>query len=179
MKQFEYSQDTQENQNVRASVTPTAVKLTCYFYYATDNSTIPSNIIGRTPGKDWNCLKTPGLTVVVLGSSDSSLSQTLGNNKFFVQSFPEGNSFNENGEQGSDESQFKFKMNDKLWTAMCILNSDLIKNARPTLPVELTKSSATVTPTWTEFINPTAASQPTFDFKKIAKQFLIQKLLEE
>lgn len=146
--------------------------LDCFFYYSSGAGANTQGMASRADGQSWDCLSQKGLTVVVIGNSSSALAQSLTEKKFFVKTFSEGASVNADGEEVSGG---KFKMNGTLWTAICLMNKELITSATASIPYPLKASVG-----YTEFTNPADAladEAKKFSFKKIAAQFLLDRLL--
>lgn len=128
-------------------------KVRCYFYYATKSTTMR---LGNE-----NTTIEPGLTIAAVSvKSDGSILATLGENTFAITTLKEGVSYNS---EGAEDSSGSFSIKSSLWTGICVLN--------PSIPG--TKSSAIP-----EYLQDRTKFDGTFDWSKITKQFLAQKLLD-
>ncbi|MGI5058651.1 hypothetical protein [Treponema pectinovorum] len=128
-------------------------KVRCYFYYATKSTAM-------TLAKTSTVLE-PGLTIAVISiADDGKVLDILAGKKVVIKTFKEGVNYNANGEE---DSSGKFSMSYLLWNGICLFNSDIPK----------TKSSST-----TEYLEDFTKFDGTFDWSKITKKFLINKLVE-
>lgn len=128
-------------------------KVRCYFYYASKTTTVK---IGNK-----NTTLEPGLTVAAVPvGSEGTLFSILGSDKVALKTFKEGSKYNAEGEEVSSG---KFAMNYALWAGICVFNSDILQTKTSKIP---------------SYVEDRKVFDGTFDWSKITKKFLINKLVE-
>ena len=104
----------------------TSVDINCYFFYSEKDE-----YTGPTVKNDIKTEYKPGLTIVV--APDTNLGDSFTSSKYVVINMPKEEAVNLNEDGSTTDSKLSsVKMNYTLWSAVCLLKTELIKNQSST-----------------------------------------------